>query len=85
MSEWQDISAAPKDGTHFLAALGHTSVLCWWCGHKTHPWKFVDRDCEEDGNDIETNSFSAQHPPALWMPLPSPPKERQLLMEESSK
>jgi len=59
MTEWQDISTAPKDGTNLLVTDGETTALGWhdefdepeepWCGWIK--W------------------------PTHWMPLPAPPKK----------
>lgn len=60
MSEWQDISTAPKNGTWFLGGLpGHEPVYCHFEGDKllAFDWRKMPRL------------------PTRWTPLPSPPQE----------
>lgn len=83
MSEWQDISTAPKDGTEVLIWCSHcdSQILAVW-GCANH--NCYDNCCAEAGgedapmwrdtfglNDIEDN----WHRPTHWMPLPPPPKD----------
>ena len=61
MSEWEDISTAPKDGTNILAVWAERRSpvfgVIYWEGDG---WHEFDDDIDVDG---------ATH----WMPLPSPP------------
>lgn len=67
MSEWQDISTAPKDGTWFLAAttdphpafVGMIEETMWIVRWDDGHWR------------IELDGQSAR--PTHWQPLPVPP------------
>lgn len=64
MSEWMDISTAPKDGTPML--------FCNWCGSQdTLPITsgFWSRVAEEWYSEISAQRIRPTH----WMPLPPPP------------
>ena len=67
MSDWQPIETAPKDGT---AVLGYhsgkmtTVYFEFWGG----PWKLV-----APGSCAEEDDWEPTH----WMPLPSPPQEKE--------
>jgi hypothetical protein len=67
MSEWQDISTAPKDGTRILLfANGRVSVGGFdphWSGNC---WVFIDPR-------IATGTG-----PTHWMPLPAPPSAKAM-------
>ena len=69
MSEWQDISTAPKDGTkvlvgRFTAGMADRSgivAIDYWHSRNEHSFEGWGR-------------FNAQYwPPTHWMPIPSPP------------
>lgn len=61
MSEWQDISTAPKDGTDVLLGNSHGSLMIgFWNGRA---W--------DDG---DHRSFERW--PTHWMPAPPPPEAR---------
>jgi len=64
MTEWQDISTAPKDGTWVIGANGETP---------TRPMRWVDNAFKvphyHKGELIEFMA-NCTH----WVPLPSPPK-----------
>jgi hypothetical protein len=69
MSEWQDISTAPKDGT---------PVLLW--GQQEGRSPFVGRWQDAGWGEFEwcehTTGLEAcgpAHEPVYWMPLPAPP------------
>jgi hypothetical protein len=75
MSDWQDISTAPKDGTRILIwaespATGHCSVhLAWWA---------IPYEGAYDKGWWETGLYGSHHPVVTqftkgWMPLPSAP------------
>lgn len=60
MTDWQDISTAPKDGTR---------VIMWgpgWDGPQTHQWATPARAREEMKYWTD--------PPTHWVALPEPPK-----------
>lgn len=62
MSEWQDISTAPKDGRVILVRRDNGCAwehyVVWWGSHKkTYPWV-------SDGNCYAADRFDD------WMPLP---------------
>lgn len=67
MSEWQDISSAPKDGTWFLAYNPNSSMawapyqFCSWRTDYTGKGYFAEEDTSEE--------TEATH----WQPLPAPP------------
>jgi len=60
MSEWQDISTAPKDGTRILVyqRIGGPDFVRW-IGAPHNKWSI-------DG-------FGSVDKPTHWMPLPAPP------------
>lgn len=60
MTEWQDISTAPKDGTEILTYRRKSlmAVAVWF--------DEINRWCVSDGCDI----VDVTH----WMPLPEPPQ-----------
>lgn len=69
MSEWQDISTAPKDGTRILLAgmpYGPTIRCgCWGIGR----YLGRKRGYEPGWTDTPGHTFHPTH----WMPLPAPP------------
>jgi len=74
MSEWQDISTAPKDGTRILGYDGFDIVIMeWWA---------PDLDDFEDDDPPPTPSWCSYSSegdefierPTHWMSLPEPPK-----------
>ncbi len=80
MSSWQTIETAPKDGTRFLGAYRR------FCG-RGDPWMiFVMRgnrdkmrfDC------VPRRSPKAHRQPTHWMPLPSPPSEPHIQLENAN-
>ena len=61
MSEWQDISTAPKDGSEVLLYRGDWAgrvAVCYWC-----------KVNEEWQTGLFSPFLSATH----WQPLPAPP------------
>jgi len=70
MSEWQDISTAPKKGINqfrviLLSRAGQKeSMPCYWDGEN---WKCAS---------VFGNDLIYVHP-THWMPLPSPPEPKE--------
>lgn len=65
---WQDISTAPKDGTHVLLSEGHNV----WEGRAVESygrWGWWERNAHP------TNYCGSEDYPTHWMPLPPPPAE----------
>lgn len=60
MSEWQDISTAPRDGTYLLLSSPD---------HETPVIGFWNRDNHWDDGDFNDHMDGITH----WMPLPAPP------------
>jgi len=75
--EWQDISAAPKDGTEIITVVsGFRSTLGWFDGEN-----WTNHDNELNINDappeiVEVWGEEYGYSPTHWMPLPQPPKEQ---------
>lgn len=59
MSEWEDISSAPRDGSEFQAEIpgnGSDNVIAW-----------IDGLLDSDGNDCGSWAFTRdQEPPDCW-------------------
>lgn len=73
MTKWQDISTAPKDGTHIWAILdfqdsgGKEQHAVWWDDAETiYPWRIL-------WGSMTLHSGVAEHVVTHWMPLPTPP------------
>lgn len=67
MSEWRDISTAPRDGTPILIGCskpGFYPRSCWWSDYFD---SWVVR--EDEGSATYLHSEYVTH----WMPLPDPP------------
>ncbi len=78
MSEWQDISTAPRDGTHvdlyFPGKIGRKTD--WWFSRDPiwggdGEWISEYRECGQDLTAIYPNTK-----PTHWMPLPTPPQDK---------
>ena len=76
MTEWQDISTAPKDGTVLIGKIPFENPLCetrkikWvsgWCSLYEMEWAGMKKATWLKLND--------QHQPTHWMLLPAPPKK----------
>jgi hypothetical protein len=67
MSEWQDISTAPKDGTRFLAVVNDDVRFVYW-GKTSHVPLYGFNTCDEGVENCDLCE------PSVWMPLPPPPK-----------
>lgn len=63
MSEWRDISTAPKDGTEVLVCLGEITCVATW-----NLW---------DGEEAWRDHYGFHFSPTHWMPLPAPPITEQ--------
>jgi hypothetical protein len=64
---WQDISTAPKDGTHIIAWpywSGGSTEVCWREMHRGGRWESGSGYCPGAN-------------PIVWMPLPTPPVPRK--------
>jgi len=86
MSEWQDISTAPRDGTEILGWRRDCGILLirWTCCYDF----MADNELENSGLDDETLSaedwfyadfieggrLEGSELPTHWQPLPEPPK-----------
>jgi len=63
VSEWREISTAPKDGTRILVyEPGEQVSIVWWRKNTTY-----------EAGGYWTPGAIYRHEPTLWMPLPSPP------------
>jgi hypothetical protein len=79
MSEWQDISTAPKDGTRFWGKCGDDALAMFW-----HP-KFeafissfrrmtLARGMTfADSGETFSDHSPTVHEPSHWQPIPAPP------------
>ncbi len=65
VSEWQDISTAPRDGTKLLIWERGRIFAAWWEDEYVWAKGWID-----DYNRSDTYTFEPSH----WMPLPSPPE-----------
>lgn len=78
MTEWQDISTAPKDGTRILLTDGKwVEAGCWAPAlhGENYPWAFVDDFTPLDSADclgVNVNAFDGRYV-THWQPLPPPP------------
>lgn len=75
MTEWQDISTAPKDGTWFL---GFRDLNCYEDQWQVWRWHEEHFDPELTGwmNAGDTADFDQA--PTHWMPLPPAPARANL-------
>ena len=65
MSEWMDISTAPKDGTEILgASRGEITTVFYWREYGN--WEIAVTGAWADNGEWH---------PTHWMPLPDPPKD----------
>lgn len=68
MTDWQDISTAPKNGTEILVFYKSSGVISIaWYDERVLQWVVSVAD---NGEPIWNDPY-----PTHWMPLPSPPKE----------
>ena len=84
MSEWRDISTAPKDGTIIFLSDGRQPHVGYWgIGHPyahkfgvdaTYPWAFLDGT-----GDCNAWMSEPRFGPTYWMPfdLPPPPEKEK--------
>ena len=68
MSEWQDISTAPKDGTVVFLTDGEWLAGTGWF-QEDSGWVFLDPTVTGF-----LNGWSGENGPTDWMPLPKPPR-----------
>lgn len=68
MSEWRDISTAPKDEEVLLFESVNGDFATWWVGR----WYWPDHD-----EPYWTDTFDLKRAgnPSHWQPLPAPPSE----------
>lgn len=81
MSEWKDISTAPKDGTHFLAYMPSVygnEDRCTQIEGCIHDDGFFESAYDEICFDAD---FYPQDYPTHWLPLPQPPRKPSLLAD----
>lgn len=62
MTNWSDISTAPKDGEEFLAHDGMNCAVAWF------GW-------DEAGEPVWLHGDYQRFDAKFWMPLPTPPGE----------
>ena len=72
MSDWQDISTAPKDGTRVLVAARGMVEAARWTNGGYGAWGWHNAYSERE-DPWEGNRLDATH----WMPLPTPPEGEQ--------
>lgn len=78
MSEWQPIETAPKDDTFVLLATPTSRVALYgfWDGKQ---YNFCDEPEWSEAMQEDyflMNSWREGRGPTHWMPLPSPPQEK---------
>lgn len=84
MSEWQDISTAPKDGTVIIGAAwrrrsegGERIWRCWWQPEFDGWIESCRQMTMAPGYTIDGQTQKLHSPdhayPTHWMPLPAPP------------
>ncbi len=66
MSEWQDISTAPIDGTVVLVWSNCFPIAAMYAGH-SYGWELIN-------NTYSENRIFLDVEPTHWMPMPKPPK-----------
>lgn len=95
MSEWQDMSSAPLDGSQFLAALsnGWVTIISGhprWAKERTRYewWRSssglsipYEPSHPKDTNWGATDTLRATH----WMPLPKAPNHNEILTQDTNK
>jgi hypothetical protein len=77
MTDWQDISTAPKDGSWIIATDGDKVMpLAWTPGDPDSPDEYVGwcHGAIEWGGTLYDGFNEAFITPTHWMPLPEPPK-----------
>jgi hypothetical protein len=72
MSEWKDISTAPKDGSYILVAPCPVAVFDHEYGDWTETKSFVAWPVYWSDGAWRTNE-NTEYFPTDWMPLPPPP------------
>lgn len=77
MTQWQDISTAPKDGRLVLVCDGKIVVVAAYTPHRGWGWSFLDDKIthDEDGIHGHMNAWMEGAGPTYWMPLPAPSTE----------
>ena len=74
MSEWQDISTAPKDGINFLAITNKNQIL--FCQYQGERLIVIDSDMWEFKYEKDENLELRGQVIAHWMSLPKPPEKK---------
>ena len=75
MSEWQDISTAPKDGTGVRLRKGGEVFYGWFTNDPMYPWAFIENhepwiaQRENCPDLIQFNAYIAEFGPTHWKPL----------------
>lgn len=67
MSEWQDISTAPKDGRWFCACDQYTAHA-----YRAR-WNGRDYESEDCHINMKLNHYHSGYSPEMWTYLPDPP------------
>jgi len=70
LTEWRDISTAPKDGNEILVVMAGRATIAWWNDQRYYE---KPRPYFESIGHAGTTRDRA-HQPLLWQPLPTPPK-----------
>lgn len=86
MSEWQDISTAPRDGTNILVYYEFATVpiihIAFWDDDEHDQWEAVGFDSKDKAigwwsyiqNSVSQHKLEGYSTPTHWMPLPELPK-----------
>lgn len=75
MTDWQDISTAPKDGSAVWVASPYTLCVAYW---SRGCWRNWFKGPRYENVHISADAFLPDpvwFVPNYWQPLPTPPKE----------
>ncbi len=82
MSDWQDISTAPKDGTAIWLLVDGQPMIGY--GEEATAWRSAGFTIKagfrrrEDGIPDEVYGTLYRAEPTAWMPLPAPPHSKEI-------
>lgn len=95
MSEWQDISTAPRDGSEIILAIMGAGAkvewvhVGWWEQGDSFPWRFIDTFsleptgcCDNESDDRCSVNGAKEESVLFWMPLPEPPSHAMAAIAE---